>query len=81
MRPPPPSSSSSLSAILLVSTNLLGHQIAIFCACEVCLTALFMLFRVVNNQLSGAQKAQIELIDYLYRLSNYLYQFNSSLIR
>ena len=37
--------------------------------------------RVVNNQLSGAQKAQIELIDYLYRLSNYLYQFNSSLNR
>ena len=37
--------------------------------------------RVVNNQLSEAQKARIELIDYLYRLSNYLYKFNSFLIR
>ena len=36
--------------------------------------------RVVNNQLSGAQRAQIELIDYLYRLSNCLYGFSSSLI-
>ena len=45
---------------------------------EACHTIDALAHRVVNNQLSGAQKAQI---DYLYRLSNYLYQFNYSLIR
>ena len=36
--------------------------------------------RVVNNQLSGTQRARNEEIDYLYRLSNHLHRFSSSLI-
>lgn len=36
--------------------------------------------RLVNNQLSGAWKSQIELIDFLFRPSNCLYRFNSCFI-
>ena len=41
---------------------------------------LKLLGTVVNNQSGGAQRARIELMDYLYRLSNYPYRFNSSFI-
>ena len=41
---------------------------------------LKLLGTVVNNQSGGAQRARIELMDYLYRLSNYPYMFNSSFI-
>jgi hypothetical protein len=33
---------------------------------------------VVNNQLSGAGKVEIDLIDFLFKPSIYLYRFNSS---
>jgi hypothetical protein len=33
---------------------------------------------VVNNQLSGAGKVEIDLIDFLFKPSSYLYRFNSS---
>jgi hypothetical protein len=36
--------------------------------------------RVVNNQLSGAQRPQIELIDFLFKPSNCLYRFNPCFI-
>jgi hypothetical protein len=32
---------------------------------------------VVNNQLSGAGKVEIDLIDFLFKPSSYLYRFNS----
>ena len=37
-------------------------------------------YRVVSNQSNGAQRAQVELIGYLYRLNIYLYGLNSFLI-
>jgi hypothetical protein len=36
------------------------------------------LVTVVNNQLSGAGKVEINLIDFLFKPSIYLYRFNSS---
>jgi hypothetical protein len=33
---------------------------------------------VVKNQLSGAGKVEIDLIDFLFKPSSYLYRFNSS---
>ena len=37
--------------------------------------------RLRNKQLSGAQKVQIDLLDYLFEPSSFLHQFNSYLDR
>jgi hypothetical protein len=36
--------------------------------------------RLVNNQLSGAQRSLIEMIDFLFRPGNCLYKFSSCLV-
>jgi hypothetical protein len=39
---------------------------------------LILICTVVNSQLSGAGKLEIDLIDFLFKPSSYLYRFNSS---
>jgi hypothetical protein len=60
------------------STQLKESQLFAECIQETQQPMIDLNHTVVNNQLSGAGKVEIGLIDFLFKPSSYLYRFNSS---
>jgi hypothetical protein len=73
------------SSMTTVDNQVGGGVAATYCI-DYCVVTCYSLgnsrgiIRLANNQLSGAQRSQIELIDFLFRPSNCLYRFNSCLV-